>query len=349
MYGRSGYGGSGGGGSSTSIPVDLGNATDHVSSGTLLEEIISHWPLATNFTDVLGNNTFNANEGPPTFSGGWCVFDGNDDAAVASNSTQNPSSWTINLTFQLTAYNNSDGAVLVSKYLGGSGRQFYIYVMQSNLRFAASTDGGGSYNVLWEPTAAALLGGDFQLNTPYHISFGFDNANNVLFARINNGTKLTTGAVGNMVNSGGQFSIGAISEGNGSPNGNQLTGKIKDMTFWGKVITDDENTVHYGGSAGSTPAYPFNVQSNISIDISQGSEFKVNLDSDAMWELTGGTPGVAKNVEIIFTQDGGGCQIETLEGMVLDNNTEPQVNTTDGAVTVIRGKYDGERYIVGNH
>lgn len=141
--------------------------------------------------------------------------------------------------------NNSANRMIVSKW-GGSNEYELGYFSSSN-RFGFQVEGPG-------PSGGGVLANNLgapSLNTWYFVLAWHDATNDLIGIQVNHGTPNTTGFSAGVNDTSTAFAIGR----RGNDNGGYLNGRIDEVGFWKRLLTDDEKDCLWNDGDGNT--YPF--------------------------------------------------------------------------------------------
>lgn len=322
---------------------NLGNSSSYGTVSSLITDLVSYWtlsePSGTRF-DSVGTNNLNkiSTTDPGTAAGKlgtgvqYVTSDGTF-TAINTNASLNPTGsftyagW---VNFNTTA----GGAALISKYIDHSSNVgFFLLLTSPNLLWGlVDSSGTAMKNLVSTPTVTT--------NTWYYVVAYYDAGTGTQGLIINNGTPDTLSNPSIDFITQDDFSMGAIDGSNGPPSSNNLDGIMDDWGYWSRTLTPTELTTLYNSGTGT--AYPFGAPPSISVDLSQGRTFLLNLNVAATMGFTGGVTGQKYWFYVSLT----GLQTLTFTGgnVVFNQSATPSMVSP---VTQFWVYYDGTNYIVG--
>lgn len=129
------------------------------------------------------------------------------------------------------------------RFSGGSYRNYAFYLNSTNslLTFGVSSDGAS------QTLVEASNFGPMPTGTWIWVQGGHNSVDNNIFISVNNGAVNTTNhSAGVITDSNASFLVGSINIGGG----NYWDGRIEQIAFWKRTITDDEKSEIYNNGLG---------------------------------------------------------------------------------------------------
>lgn len=221
----------------------------------LLLDLVSYWPMdeaSGNALDAHGSNDLTDTNSVGTAAGKintardfhtnqYFSHTDNDELSLGADQAFTAQAWVL-----LDSKAARRG--IVNKYGGGASS-----TVEQLIEYGDDVDrfrfilGNGS-------TSATVLAdnlGSPSTGTWYHLIWGYDPVADELFIRVNGGTKNTTSYSGGTQNTAHPFEVGSLFTGGGSP----MNGRIDEVAFWKRVLTDEEQLELYNDGDGFP--YPF--------------------------------------------------------------------------------------------
>jgi hypothetical protein len=236
---------------------------------SLLTGLLSHWSLdeaSGNRADSVGGITLTDNGGVGSATGkldGAADFIADTSVFLEKENASALSLGDTDWTWSAWVYFDSLSGfpMVLAKHWNG-GVEYELFQTSNSL----------TWRVASGVTNYAVVAGSLSTGTWYHIVWGHDAANDLVFIRVNNGTRNTTttgGAPANQYGDNGSFALGVRGNAHTFP----LDGRIDQVDLWGRVLTTGEEDAlwnsgnglafaSYGGGSGGGP-YPFHLDNEL--------------------------------------------------------------------------------------